>query len=568
MPGYSDQNDPVYRDAKFASGKPRYVWSGGRWQALNDTDPASNDGSLNTHVTATSEGTPDAETFFNGMGGAFNGLLDNLGLNPARIAPNAPGAVLDTTDANSDAQRLAPLLAQLRNQRASGDGAWQASLDKATQAAQAQASALGQSQAGVGAMSAARNIGNAQAGAAQREAGQREILGNEARNDATAQIGSLMAGTAAQDAGQAATETGVRQGVTEANRALIQQGQQTGNNLLSGITSAIGTAAGLSDGGQVPGKSKVFGDNESNDTVPAMLSPGEIVIPRSHAGTPEQAAAFVQALQAQRGVQHFDAGGQIPGAGTGIEHGSISDLFGNAPQAPTVDNGGLLNTRNYDANRAGVLQNANQYAAPEYAAPGDPRLSQFQQNAQKVTDQQVTNATDANLAAGMAAPTRGGPAAGDVLQHVVAGAQQTAGNAAESTLGTQNQSAKAFADAILAQRARDQSIALAKQQAAWRQTQMNAGITLQNQNMLRNLVGGAGQGFASAASIAGGSPDDTSRAGTDAGNDKSAIDNAFGGASDDDWAGGIGRAHGGVIDEDEERRAADFVRALQRKKAA
>jgi len=34
-------------------------------------------------------------------------------------------------------------------------------------------------------------------------------------------------------------------------------------------------------GGFVEGNAKLFGDNSANDTVPAMLSPGEIVIPRS-----------------------------------------------------------------------------------------------------------------------------------------------------------------------------------------------------------------------------------------------------------------------------------------------
>src|SRR5260221_3265362 len=34
-------------------------------------------------------------------------------------------------------------------------------------------------------------------------------------------------------------------------------------------------------GGHISGHAKVEGDSEENDTVPAMLSPGELVIPRS-----------------------------------------------------------------------------------------------------------------------------------------------------------------------------------------------------------------------------------------------------------------------------------------------
>lgn len=54
----------------------------------------------------------------------------------------------------------------------------------------------------------------------------------------------------------------------------------------------------------VHGKAKVKGDSSKNDTVPAILSPGEIVIPRSVAqskNAPEQAAKFVAAILAKKG---------------------------------------------------------------------------------------------------------------------------------------------------------------------------------------------------------------------------------------------------------------------------
>ncbi len=49
----------------------------------------------------------------------------------------------------------------------------------------------------------------------------------------------------------------------------------------------------FSKGGTVPGKPKVFGDNEANDTVPAKLSPGEVVIPRSKVKDPQKVADFI-----------------------------------------------------------------------------------------------------------------------------------------------------------------------------------------------------------------------------------------------------------------------------------
>jgi hypothetical protein len=49
-------------------------------------------------------------------------------------------------------------------------------------------------------------------------------------------------------------------------------------------------------GGQVPGTPEVDGDTEKNDKVHALLSPGEVVLPRSVAKNPRKAASFVQGL--------------------------------------------------------------------------------------------------------------------------------------------------------------------------------------------------------------------------------------------------------------------------------
>lgn len=54
---------------------------------------------------------------------------------------------------------------------------------------------------------------------------------------------------------------------------------------------------------QIPGKAKFKGDTRSNDTVPALLSPGEIVLPRSVAqaeDAPEKAKDFVSAIKKQK----------------------------------------------------------------------------------------------------------------------------------------------------------------------------------------------------------------------------------------------------------------------------
>jgi hypothetical protein len=59
-------------------------------------------------------------------------------------------------------------------------------------------------------------------------------------------------------------------------------------------------------GMKVPGQAKVAGNSLKNDTVPAMLSPGEIVLPRdvvNHPDAPNKAAQFVQAIQAKQGLK-------------------------------------------------------------------------------------------------------------------------------------------------------------------------------------------------------------------------------------------------------------------------
>ena len=49
-------------------------------------------------------------------------------------------------------------------------------------------------------------------------------------------------------------------------------------------------------GGKIPGKAKKEGNSPENDTVPAMLSPGEVVLPRSvteHHNAPEEAKKYM-----------------------------------------------------------------------------------------------------------------------------------------------------------------------------------------------------------------------------------------------------------------------------------
>lgn len=66
----------------------------------------------------------------------------------------------------------------------------------------------------------------------------------------------------------------------------------------------------LAKGGRVPGKPEVQGDSQKNDKVPALLSPGEVVIPRSimdAEDAPEKAAEFIKHLQKNKKKGGYDA---------------------------------------------------------------------------------------------------------------------------------------------------------------------------------------------------------------------------------------------------------------------
>lgn len=73
----------------------------------------------------------------------------------------------------------------------------------------------------------------------------------------------------------------------------------------SGLRAAASREAGaeLARGAEVPGRARFRGDTRSNDTVPAMLSPGEIVLPRTVAQSedaPDKAKKFVEAIKKQK----------------------------------------------------------------------------------------------------------------------------------------------------------------------------------------------------------------------------------------------------------------------------
>jgi hypothetical protein len=69
---------------------------------------------------------------------------------------------------------------------------------------------------------------------------------------------------------------------------------KTAGDSLGGKKGAGGDEMYAAFGGKVPGRATVKGDSYANDQVPAVLSPGEVVVPRSVAQHPSQVKSFVQ----------------------------------------------------------------------------------------------------------------------------------------------------------------------------------------------------------------------------------------------------------------------------------
>lgn len=430
-----------------------------------------------------------AEQLGQGIEDLGQGVGTTLGLIPKQVDPLAPGASLDTTNADAERQHMDSLMAQLEQTAASGGGAWEQVLANATQGARGAAQAAGQSQRGVTYGSGLRNIRNAKAGVDARAESQGTILRDSAKRGAQEQYTQLLGSQGDQDINQADAAAKAQQAQRELNAALVSNANTTFKNTAQSAGQMIAMA---SKGGEVPGEPVVFGNDERNDIVPALLSPNEIVIPVSHAGSPEDAADFVRALRAR--PQKMNAGGTagkygdvrdiyrppsgLPGDnGSGLTStGAVMQDFGSQGQAPSIQNGGLLDTRAFDKNRTAHTANMERLAT-NAAGMGGTAQGQLAQDSLDAALQSVT----------------GGP---NVAGRVGAAAQGAAGEAGAGRLAESARDTAAFGNSAAAQRGRELAMAHAAQQAAWRNTQMNAGVGLEQQAQLRGVLGGAGQALA------------------------------------------------------------------------
>lgn len=256
----------------------------------------------------------------------------------------AQQAALDNTDYASQLQRLmasgalnpvdfgqsnqvgaqqSQLANMLLNQaQGNGPSIAQNQLNQATNQNIAQGAGMIGSQRGLNPALAARMILNNTAAQNQAAAGQAAGLRAQEQLGALGSLGNVLGQQRGQDISQSLgqvqsglgqvgtlgqlqnTQNAARiqsqQGADQINAGVEEANAKRGGGVLGGLLNAAGGALGLgklfSQGGPVMGEEWVEGDSPLNDTVPAMLSPGEIVIPKSAAKDPKKAKAFIDSL--------------------------------------------------------------------------------------------------------------------------------------------------------------------------------------------------------------------------------------------------------------------------------
>lgn len=222
-------------------------------------------------------------------------LLDQIKLAQGNLAgvQGNQGALAQALMAQSQGQGPNPaqMLMKQSQDRANQQGAGM--LASARGVNPALAARLAAQQSAQGNQMATQNAGIL--GAQQQLSAQNQLGGLYGQMGQQALNQNQIAQSALSGQNQAAMQTQqINAGIAGQN---AQANAQLMGGLIGGVASA-GTAAALRkhSGGHIGGEAKVAGDSPANDTVPAMLSPGEIVIPRSAAGDVSSAKAFIEHL--------------------------------------------------------------------------------------------------------------------------------------------------------------------------------------------------------------------------------------------------------------------------------
>lgn len=445
------------------------------------------------------------------VGHEFDKIGKGLGFTPQVVDETAPGATLQTGAADAQRDRTQGFIAALQQQAATGDGAWQQKFAEAVKQTQNAAQALGQSDPSSDYGAAQTNISNAQSAAGQRAVGDEALLREQAKLDARGQLADVLGSTAQMDLAQSAEVARVNRERRAASQAAIDQTQENRKGTEKSITGAfsMGMGGGMSEGGEVPGRAEAFGNDERNDTVPAWLSPKEIVIPRDIAmapDAPEQAARFVAAVKAGHDPQanggdprKLAEGGSPPPSTRRVTNqevggeGMVAAQFLGGPFARDAmynklrtsvgsGDGGQLDMTQYDQTATQQNQLASLFAGS--AVGSGPSIVPM------VTQRR----TDDTIGAAQAAQGRA-PAADVVKGAAIEGAETAAGAGREAAREV-SQGQAGYAGMVKQGRGQELQRASAEQQAGFGKILADMGLSLKSQAELRGSLQGAGQGAA------------------------------------------------------------------------
>lgn len=198
-----------------------------------------------------------------------------------------------------------------------GPSVAQNQLNETTGANVNRANAMAASQKGINPALAAKMGIDASAMANQQAAGQAatlrageqigargelaNVLNQQAqqKNQNLATLGGLLGNQSANKIANAGMAQGISANVSNANTQQAAANDASRTQMIGGLAQAGGTIAAGGFGKKAHG-GLIEGDHPQNDVVPAMLSPGEIVLPRSIVQSPdaaERAKAFVEAIK-------------------------------------------------------------------------------------------------------------------------------------------------------------------------------------------------------------------------------------------------------------------------------
>lgn len=318
------------------------------------------------------------------MGGVINSVTGGKNKYVANEAAYDP-QVFGSLDNNMALQKM--LMDQANG---AGPNLGQQQFQNATQQLQNQAAGQVGSIKGISPAAQARLIAQQTAGIGQGLAGESALQRMQQQMLAQQQLGQNSLGTfdvasrnklgmaqinAGVSAGNAANATATTGGLLGGAGAYLASGAgggKGGGKAMGGVIepqdgpqselgrALAGMAAGggvfMADGG-VPGRAPVPGDSPANDLVPARLSPGEVVLPRTVSmapDAPQQAASFVAALQQRQGGGY----GQVANARAMCNGGRAYAEGGEVEEPGLVDRAKLWAERAKQAARDFSLNDA------------------------------------------------------------------------------------------------------------------------------------------------------------------------------------------------------------------